>query len=799
MSDLRLAVRMMVKQPGLALMAIVALALGIGLTTTMFSIVNGAILRGLPFPESERILHIAPFNIAEQDDGDAHMHSYAALRARQQSFEELAAFNFAPANVVGPDGVPVRYQSARVTANMLRLLGVTPMLGRDFRDEESRPGAAPVVLIGDKVWHERFGGGPDVVGRSLRVNGTMMTVVGVMPSAFRFPQNHDLWPALVIDPDNTKIRSGPGLEPIGRLKPGVSPEQAAAEMATIWRQMELEYPDQYGGYTVEVKSYIEEFIGTETVSMLYTMLAAVFGVLIIACVNVANLVLARAADRVREVAVRTAMGAQRWRVVRQMLLEVLVLAVVGATCGLAIAYLGITLFNRAIVDTNPPFWIDIRIDGTVLVFVTLAALVAAIVAGIVPAFRASRADLMTVMNDEGRGTSSLRMGRLTRGLVIVEMAVSFGLLVVSGLVIQSIANTAHIDLGFATKDVWTARVSLPEQDYPDDNRRRQAMEAIIDGLQSVPGAARVAAATSVPFGTPHAAIKLPGREYRGEQDYHDVHSLTVSAGFFDTLRIPIAEGRVFDGRDSATGVPAAIVNQSFVSKYFPGGAVGERVALATGTHQEWRTIVGVVPDLGIGKAQGDRVPEAIYLPMAQVPVAGTGLLVQTPGPPLNLTAPARDAVRAIDPNLPIFNVTTIEQAMHDGSWSFRVFGSLFMAFGAAALFLATVGLYGVMAFSVSRRTQEIGVRMAVGAAARDVLGMVLRQGLLQVAIGAILGIGLAALLGSALTSLFFGVGPYDPLTFVVIGAVLVGTGLLACLVPARRAANIDPMQALRHQ
>ena len=337
MTDLRLAARMMTKHPGMALAAIVALAFGIGLTTTMFSIVNGAVLRGLPFPESDRILHVAPFNIADQDNVDTRIHTFAEFERRQQSFEHLAAFNFMAANVVGPDGIPERYRGAQVTPDMFRLLRVAPILGRDFRDEEGRPGAARAVIIGERVWRERFNGSPDAIGQPLRVNGALMTVVGVMPETFRFPVSNDLWPALIVDPDNTKLGEGPALEVLGRLKPGVTRDQAAAEMATLWNQLELEYPDRYKGFTTEVKSYVAEFIGSEVIATLFTMLAAVFGVLVIACANVANLVLARAADRTREIAVRTALGAARARIVRQMLLEVLLLAVMGGAAGVAIA------------------------------------------------------------------------------------------------------------------------------------------------------------------------------------------------------------------------------------------------------------------------------------------------------------------------------------------------------------------------------------------------------------------------------------------------------------------------------
>jgi putative ABC transport system permease protein len=800
MTDVRLAIRMMAKQPGMALLAVVALALGIGLTTTMFSIVNGAVLRGLPFPESDRIYHVAPFNVAEQDDVDSRAHTVAEFMRRQQAFEPLAAFRFATANVVGPDGIPERYRAAWVTANVFRLLKVAPVLGRDFRDEESRPGAAPVVMIGHKVWQERFKGAPDAIGQPLRVNGTVMTVVGVMPPKFAFPQSQDIWPAAVIDPSTPRSDSEPLYEMIGRLRQDVSPDQAAAQMATVWNQLSLEFPDRYEkGFTTETKTYIQEFMGSEIINTLLTMLGAVLGVLVIACANVANLVLARAADRSREIAVRTAVGASRWRVVRQMLMEVLVLAVAGALAGLAIAWAGVTLFNRAIVDTNPPFWIDIRIDRMVLLFVTAVTLLSAFVAGIVPALRASRSDLTTVLNDEGRGTSSLRMGRLSRGLVVVELSVSFGLLVVSALMIQSIVKIGRVDFGYAAADVWTGRILLPEEDYKDDERQRQFADALLARLDTIPGVESAALATGAPPGAPRYEIKFPGATYPDDRAYPEARGLTVSPDYFRVLRVGVLQGRAFDRRDRQDVDGAAIVNESFARRHFPQGALGQQFALARGEYQQWRTIVGVVPDLGMGQLDQGRVPESFYLALAQAPPSGLSILLDTSGDPLAVTGAVRRAILDIDPNLPVFNVNTVQQALDQTGWPFRVFGTLFTSFGLSALFLATVGLYGVMAFSVSRRTQEIGVRMAMGARARDVLRMVLRQGVWQVAAGTLLGVGLGALLASALQLLFFNVSPYDPMTFVVIGLILSATGVGACLVPARRAAGVDPMTALRYQ
>jgi predicted permease len=742
---------------------------------------------------------MAPFSLADQDDRDSNVHTFAEFSDRQRSFEQLSAFQFQSANVVGPSGVPARYESARVTTNTFRLLRVTPVLGRDFHDDDGRPGAAPVVMIGDRVWQEQFDRSPDAIGASLRVNGTAMTVVGVMPPAFRFPSQHDVWPALVVDPLGTKIGEGPGLETLGRLKPGISMDEAGAEMAVIWRQLEQAYPDRYpGGDTVEVKTYIEEFIGSETISALFTMLAAVFGVLIIACANVANLVLARAAVRTREIAVRTAIGASRWQVVRLMLVEVLLLAVLGAAAGVALAQAGITLFNRAVVDTNPPFWLDIRIDLTVLAFVAAATAVAAFVSGIVPALRASRADLAAVLSDEGR-TTGLRMGRFTRVLVVGELAVSFGLLVMAGLVIQSLANLAAADFGFAMRDVWNARVVLPTDDYPDESRRRQFVDRAIARLAALPGVVSAAAGTAAPLGGPRWNVSLPGQSYASDRDRPQVHGLVVSNDYFRVLRVPFLGGRAFDDRDRDSGAPVAIVNRAFAERYYPEGAIGRQVALATTAHKEMREIVGIVPDLGMGQGPGDPIREAVYVPLAQVPLQGLSLFVHVSGPPLDLSAPARDAVRAVDANLPIFNIATLQDAFDRNAWPFRVFGSLFVAFGAAALFLATVGLYGVMAFSVRRRTPEIGIRMAMGADARSVLGMVLRQGLWQIVIGIALGAGLGFMLGTAMSVLLFGVQPYDPVVFAGIASTLAAAGVAACVVPARRAARVDPMTALRYQ
>lgn len=796
MHELRLAFRMVARQPLTSTLAVVALALGIGLTTLMFSILNGAVLRGLPFERSDRILHASPFDIAENDDFEATQWEFAEWRTRQTSLEDLTAFYMGSANVVGPDGRPERYRGAWITPATLGMLRTRPVLGRDFAEADGAPGAEPVVIISDRLWHDRFEGRADVLGQGLRVNGTAMTVVGVMAPGFAYPVSQELWVALAVNPALEGKDTRPTVEIIGRLRDGSSRDQASAELATIAARVAELDPKRRNGITVEVKPYVEEFIGTETVGLLSAMLAAVMLVLVIACVNVANLVLARAADRTREVAVRTALGAQRSQVVRQTLVEVLVLAVVGAAGGVAIAVTGTRMFTRAIVDTLPPFWIDVRVDGTVLLFVVAITVLSAVVAGLVPALRASRGDVLPLLNDEGRGTTSLTIGRLSRGLVIGEMALSFALLVVSGLVIQSILNVARFDPGIATRDVFSARVTLPVTEYPDGPARTRFATRLLQDVGALPGVRRAALSTSNPPTAAEMSIVLPGQAFSDEREYPRAKVTVASDGLFEVLRVAPRQGRVFTAGDGPDAPRVAVVNEEFQRRYYPDGAIGRQVRTFSGTSTDWHTIVGVVqdiPDLDLGES----LLQHVYLPLAQRPGQTVNVLLHAEGNPLALTAAVRQAVSALDRNLPIYNVQTLQTVIDESTWGWRVFGTLFTAFGVAALFLASVGLYGVMAFSVSRRTQEIGVRMAVGAASGDVLRMVIRQGAGQVVVGVVFGLGLAIALSNAMRLMFFEVSPYEPRVFVAVAALLLVTGLAAAAVPARRASRVDPMAALR--
>jgi predicted permease len=801
----------LLKQPAVTGIAVLALGLGLGLTTTMFSIVYAAVIRGLPFEQPRQLMHVERARPSEnQLSLEVPVHDFADWRARQKSFEDLAAFYAGTVNVRGNEGKPERFSGAFITANAFPLLRVQPALGRTFREDENRPDAPLVLLLSDAAWRNHFGGDLNAVGQTVHVNGEVGTVIGVMPAGFACPMREEVWVPLRMDPLRIDRRQpGLTLEVFGRLRNGVSRDQAAAELAAIAQRLEQEYPETNRGITTVMKPYTDEFIGDEAAAVLWAMLGAVFGVLLIACANVANLLLARAAARSKEIAVRTALGASRLRVIVQLLTESLVLAAAGALVGLGVAQLGVVLFNRSIADTNPPFWIDIKIDPGVLLFVLAITLASSLLAGLVPAFRASGGNISDVLKDEARGTSSFRLGRFSKGLVIAEIALSCGLLVPAGLMIKSVVQLKTTEFDFAKRDVFTARVGLFDAVYPDSVSRLRFYEELLRRLEGRPGVLAASLTSNLPVtGSPRGRFALEGRAYATERDYPMARRVVIAPRFFDTFGVSLLQGRDFGPEDRAGSLPVAIVNRSFAETFFPNqDPVGRRIRdpLARrdlgGTDQQagpWLTIIGVAPDVWM-QSIDDVDAAGFYLPLAQLDQRFISIAIRTRGNPLDLTSMVRDDVMAIDSDLPIYFVNSMEDVIEQSGWFYRVFGGLFMVFGFVALFLASVGLYAVMAFSVRRRTQEVGVRMALGAERRDVLRLILRQGMTQLAAGSFLGLGLAWWLARTLRTILFQVDPSDPLTFTAILASLVLTGLLATIVPARRATRVDPALALRYE
>ncbi|MEZ5317523.1 MAG: ABC transporter permease [Vicinamibacterales bacterium] len=804
-SQLRHGFRTMTRQPGLSLMAVLALTLGIGLTTTMFSIIQGAFLRGLPVPDADRIMAVAALETTQQDDQDqgVFQHDFAEWRDAQQSFEVFAAFYGGTINISNPDGEgrAERYDGAFMTANAFEVIRATAALGRTFAPGDDAPGAPGVVVLGHDAWQNRFGGDPDIVGRTTRVNGRAATVIGVMPEGFKFPNAVQVWVPLPLDVLRTARGQGTSVVVFGRLAPGVTIDRAQAEFQGLARRQAEAYPETNEHRTADVRPFIRNFLGRQIFATMLTMLAAVFGVMLIACANVANLLIARTAVRSREIAIRTALGASRRRVIGQLLAESFVLAAAGTAGGLILAQAGLVLFNRSIVDTNPPFWIDIRLDPTVLLFTAALTAIATMAAGLLPAVQASRSDVNAVLKDESRGSSGLRVGILSRVLVVAEIAISCGLLVASGLAIKSVVTLRTADFGFATDDVFTARMGLFEADYPDDASRARFYADLRERAAALPGALAATVATNLPStGAGRQTIAVEGRTYATERDYPSVRYTAVSPGFFDTFDRALLRGRDFSVADDGAAPRVAIVNASFAAKYFPAeDPVGRHFrAGRPGDDAPWITVIGVVPDMYLGSLTDER-PDGYYVPLAQEPPKFASLAIRTAGAPMTLAAAVRREVEGLDSDLPLYWVRTMTAYIESNNWFYSVFGSLFMAFGAAALFLATVGLYAVMAFSVSRRTQEFGVRMALGSSGGGVVRLVLRQGLVQIGLGLVLGVLLAAALSLGITTVIFGVEPWDPAVFAAVVGSLAAAALAACLVPAVRAMRVPPHIALRGQ
>jgi len=797
--DVRYAWRSLLRSPGLTVVATIALTLGIGLTTTMFSIVYGALMKGLPYPDGDRIMIIGRANPAKDIRNQSlPIQDFVDYRKQQHTFNDLAGSTSGTIYVSG-DEKAERFTGAWITANLFDVVGVRPLLGRTFRAGEDTPAGEKVAILSYSMWQQRYGGDRNIIGHQLRVNGIAHTVVGIMPENFAFPDNDQIWVTLQTDPLASPRGHGQFLQVVGKLKPGVSLDQATVDLVTISKRLAAEYKETNEGFTATVRSFVDQYIGNEPRQLLYTMLGAVFFVLLIACANVANLLLDRAAHRTKEVGIRTALGASRAHVVRQFLAEALVLSMIAALLGVGVAYLGIGAFNRAITVTQVPFFIDIRLHPQVLLFTIVVAILTTLVSGAIPALQSSRADINEILKDESRGASSFRIGRITRGLVMFEIALSCGLLVAAGLTIKSVTKLGNMNPGFTTKNVFTARVGFPAA-YTDTAAQARFFDQAVQRVAALPGVQSAAIAVGLPGaqqGLNGFRFSIEGASYAKDKDHPNTRATSVTPGFFSTLNIPIVAGRGFTEADREGSLPVAVVTRSFVAKHFKDkDPIGRRIRSANDQKLPWLTIVGVAADVFTGDQQEPFSP-VLFQPLAQQRSSFAYITARTVNAPMSLTAGVRAAVSSLNPDIPLYWVQTLDTAIGQQLWFVRVFGTMFVIFGGIALFLASVGLYAVMSFSVSRRIREVGIRMALGAQARNVVGMIFRQGIVQLAVGMVLGLALAFGVARLLSAILFQVQPRDPVIFGGVAAVLVAVGMLACLVPARRATLVDPLVALR--
>ncbi len=801
LTDVRSGIRMLIKYPMLSSVAILTLGIGLGLSTTVFCIVNGGLFKGLPFPDAGRIVSLVATNPAQNQPRLAiSAQDFAIWRERQTSFERVGPFTMAPVNLSTEEGRPERWSGALMSVEAFDVLGVQPILGRGFRAGDDRPGADPVMLLGYDVWRDRYGSASSIVGKVIRANGVQRTVIGVMPEKFAFPIRESIWTPMTLDPVPLPRGKGPFFQVVAKLKADVSMTQAKAQAATIAAQLASDFPETNKGISADVMPYAKTIIGPEIYALLYTMLGAGIGVLLIACVNVSNLLVARASLRRREVAVRMALGAGHLRIVRQHLTEVLVLAAGGGALGIGLSVFGVRWFSAAMTDP-PPFWITFGLDYRVMLFVLGVVVLASLFAGTLPALHAARVTAGSALKDDSRSSTSARLGRFSAGLVVVELAVSCGLLIAAGLMIKSVAQLRYVQMPFTVDNILTARVDLPRSDYPDSPASIRFFEQLLPKLQGVAGVEAATLSDGLPAtGNGSIPVLIEGKSYSQRSDYPLAREGIVTAGYFKTFEAKILSGREFTPADVATSQPIAIVNESFARTHFPGmDAVGHRMKrFREGRGEPWLTIVGVVPDLlmqGIGNNNAS--PAGYYIPIPQSDVAnGVWMAVRVNGDPASATSLVRSAVASLDPNLAIYEIKPLRRVIDQRTWFYTVFGTFFTTFGICALCLAAAGLYGVMSFAVTQRTREMGVRSALGARSAQLIGLVMRKVLWQLAAGLLLGLAIALLASRGLGLVLYHVDPHDPAVFGLVAITLAAATLLASFLPARRVTRIDPALAL---
>ena len=830
--DVRIGFRVLRKEKSFCALAVLVLALGIAGVTTMFGVVNGVMLRGFSFPTADRLVSVNFIDPTTRTffgvNGQISSLDFEELLPHQQSFEALAAYlNGSTVNVT-IDGKPQRLTGAYVTERFLDTLGERPLMGRNFVATDDTSTAAKVAIIGYGMWQRDFGGAADVVGRPFRLNGKAATVIGVMPRGFAFPTNEEIWIPLYSEfpPKPRNDPSGVNPSVLGLLKAGVSLDQANAEATTFAKRFAAAYPDTNKQFnTGQVEPLLKTFTPAPLRGTLLTMLGFCVGVLLIACVNVMNMQFARATLRAKELAVRSSLGASRSRLIAQMLTESLLVAVIGAVLGIALAYVSIDWLSAAVhaLDNPPPAWIRFDVDGPVLAFTVACTLAAAVLSGLLPAIISSRANAVEVLRDGGRGNTNRAVSLVSRGLVVFQVVVTCVLLVGSLLQLRSITKQQTIDYGYDTTGVLTARMALMEGSYPTPQARKVFYDRVLREFASAPEfeAAALTNRFRMVF-SGNVPIEVDGRVYRDKKDRQAANFEQVTGGYFNVTGQKVLEGRAFGEDDSDDHQPVAIVNAAFARKYFgAASALGRRFRTYTGSTDAqagpWRTIVGVVSTVRmLGPFNQPGIDESGYYvpfyanpvgPVAAGPFAGqfTTIAVKPRGGQrAEALAPAlQRIVSKADADLPLYFVGTAAKNLDSFVAQNRIIASMFTIFGAVAMILAAVGIYGVMSFSVNQRRQEFGVRMALGAHTTRILQMVLRQGAWQVGAGLIVGMGLtftlATLANTGIQGVLYGVTGRDPWSYGAVTTLIIIVAIVAMLVPAQRATRVDPMVALRTQ
>ena len=802
LQDLRYAVRALLKTPAFALIAISCLALGIGVNATIFSVVDGVLLQPYPYPDAERIVVLNTMNPpARINRAPVSYLDFRDWRDQNSTLATLAAVQRRSFAVADGRTDAERFAGAAVTWTLFGLLGTPPAIGRDFGPEDDRPGAEPVVLISDDLWRNRYNADSAIIGRAIQVNGRPHTVIGVMPPKFMFPETQRLWvPISAYIPEYT--RSARALEVFARMKPGVSLDQASSDLRAISERLAASYPKENEGWAALVRPLRAWMVPTQVEIMIFAMMGAVTLVLMIACANVANLLLARAAVRHREISIRSALGAGKWRIIRQLLTEAILIGLLSAPIGIGIAWIGLRLVDSGIPPDSVPYFIHWSLDARSLAYTIGVSILTGIIFGLAPALQAARTNLQDSLKEGARGAAGGRRARLRSVLVVSEIAMSLILLVGASLFVRSFLNLQQSTTGFDTSPIMTMRIYLPGTAYEAPAAKARRVQDIVQRIEGLPGVEAAFGSNFVPFGGGGSGgnISVEGQTVEAGKE-PSITFVAASPHLRNTLRVALLRGRDISDTEETTRTPVALVNQTMASQIWPGqDPLGRRFKLLNDEVEDWFTVVGVIGDFRHFQGDTERpIFPSAYVPYAFDPTLNTGLTIRVSGEPSAITSAVREQIRFADPGLPVFAIQTLERLRQLSFWQFRLFGWMFSVFGAIALLLASVGVYGVLSYSVSQRVQEIGVRMALGAERKDVLRLILGHGMKLAAFGIVLGIVGAAAATQGIKTVLFNVTPTDPISFGGVAVFLTLVALVASYVPARRAMAVDPIVALRNE
>ncbi len=801
-SDLRFALRMIGSHRWFSAAIVVTLALGIGLNTMVFTLGYAVLFKPVPIPGGERLVTISNRNLPQgiRDSGVSYP-DFLEFRANTAFLEAIEASSGLGATLSEQGNPPQFYIMSLVTSGLFPMMGARPVMGRGFLPNDTKPGAEPVVVLGYGVWKDRYASTPNIVGRVVRVNSKPATIIGVMPEGFKFPSNHDLWMALSPTPE-MEDRTRRPLQVFGMLKPGIPMSRASAELQGVARRLSVQFPKENKDYEAVVQTFHERFNGGPIRIVFGLMLAAVSCVMLIVCANVGNMMLSRALVRRQEICIRVALGASRWRVIRQLLIESLLLSALGGAVGLGLSALGVHAFTLAVADVGKPYWIEFTMDYAVFGYFALICIGSSLLFGLAPAFRASRVDLNDALKDGTRSAGTHRGGRISAMLVMLQFALTVVLLTGAGVFLRGLQDRQRFNPTVPVDQILTARIQLPELAYAKDEARVRFFEQLLPRLEALPGVESVAIGSNLPgLGAGQRRIELEGAPLQDPARGPSASVVILSPGYLKTIRLPVLAGRDFNELDGTPGRQSALVTKEFADRHWPRKtATGNRFRFYVDNKPgEWITAVGVTADL-VQRPNEAASDPLLFLPYRQDAYSGMNLLIRQARNPSGLVPAVRAAVQRLAQALPLFSVRTLTQAIERQTWFITVFGTIFLVFALIALLIASVGIYAVIAQATARRTQEIGVRMALGATSNNILQLILGRGLRQVILGLGIGLGTALPVVRVLTTnILVRVSPYDPVVFAGVSLLLCGVGLFACWIPARRAASLNPVKAIRYE